>query len=143
MKENGKYNKFYTLFNKLPFKGDKDELKEMLVLEFTKGRTTSVREMTPEEYQACCNRLKEEVEGGEDYRKIRVLKDNRSAVLHQLQLIGVNTADWNKVNAYCEDKRIAGKSFYKLDIDELKALLPKLRVIREKTEVNRANRLIK
>ena len=65
------------------------------------------------------------------------LRRKRSAVLHQLQLLGINTADWSRVDAYCSDKRIAGKRFCQLDGNELDALLIKLRAIRRKQENNR------
>ena len=63
---------------------------------------------------------------------MRILKSKRSAVLHQMQLSGVDTADWKKVDAYCLDKRIAGKRFARLDREELEALLKKIRAIRRK-----------
>lgn len=126
------FAKFYGLFNVLPYEGDKDELKKLLVSEFTKGRTTSLREMTQIEYDACCDRLRKEVEGDSWYQARMELKKWRSAVLHQLQLIGVDTTDWNRVNAYCGDKRIAGKPFRDLTVTEMEKLLPKLRAIKRK-----------
>lgn len=62
------------------------------------------------------------------------MRSKRSAVLHQMQLLGVDTADWNKVDALCRDSRIAGKQFRRLDCDELDALLKKLRAIRRKQQ---------
>lgn len=61
-----------------------------------------------------------------------ILRKKRSAVLHQMQLLDVDTADWNRVDALCLDSRIAGKRFCNLDCDELDALLKKLRVIKRK-----------
>lgn len=61
-----------------------------------------------------------------------ILRKKRSAVLHHMQLLNVNTADWSKVDAFCMDSRIAGKRFCHLDCDELDALLKKLRAIRRK-----------
>ena len=49
-------------------------------------------------------------------------------------MIGVNTADWDAVNRYCYDVRIAGKPFGWLKIDELEELLKKLRAIRAKMQ---------
>lgn len=66
------------------------------------------------------------------YRK--ELKRRRSAVLHQMQLLGINTAEWGRVDAYCQDKRISGKKFRELDCEELDALVVRLRVIRRKKE---------
>lgn len=61
-----------------------------------------------------------------------ILRKKRSSVLHQMQLLDVDTADWSKVDALCMDSRIAGKRFCRLDCDELDALLKKLRAIRRK-----------
>ena len=61
----------------------------------------------------------------EELRKI--LRQKRSAVLHQMQLLGINTADWDKVNAFCLDSRIAGMEFRELDCEALDTLQVKLR----------------
>lgn len=63
---------------------------------------------------------------------LEALRRKRSSVLHQMQLLGIDTADWTRVDAYCSDKRIAGKRFRELDGPELDALLKKLRAIRRK-----------
>lgn len=55
-------------------------------------------------------------------------------MLHQMQLLGIDTTDWSRVNAYCRDKRIAGKEFRELSEEELDRLLIKLRAIRKKKE---------
>jgi predicted ATPase len=68
----------------------------------------------------------------EELRKI--LRQKRSAVLHQMQLLGINTADWDKVNAFCLDSRIAGMEFRELDCEALDTLQVKLRAIRRKRE---------
>lgn len=62
------------------------------------------------------------------------LRQKRSSVLHQMQLMGINTADWNRVDTFCMDKRIAGKRFCQLDGEELDALLKKLRAIKRKRD---------
>ena len=68
----------------------------------------------------------------EELRKI--LRQKRSAVLHQMQLLGIDTADWDWVNAFCRDSRIAGKEFRELDCEALDTLQVKLRAIRRKRE---------
>ena len=57
-----------------------------------------------------------------------------SSALHQLQLYGVDTTDWNKVNAFCAQPRIAGKAFRDLDCEELEALTRKMRAIIRKRD---------
>ena len=49
-----------------------------------------------------------------------------------MQLLGVDTADWSKVDKFCQDKRIAGMAFREIDGDGLDALLTKLHAIRRK-----------
>ena len=46
----------------------------------------------------------------------------------------MNTADWKAVDAFCKDKRIAGKVFRELDTEELNALNAKIRAMRRKRE---------
>ncbi len=124
------YARFYALLGKLPGAD-----KETLVYQYTNGRTTYLHLMATNEYQSMCNEM-ERVAGYDERREAwrREMKRKRSAVLHQLQLLGVDTADWGKVDAYCQNKRIAGKVFRELDSEELDALLVKLRIIRRKKE---------
>ena len=124
------YARFYALLKKLPGAD-----KETLVWQFTGGRTTHLHLMAADEYRSMCNEM-ERVAGYDERREAwrREMKRKRSAVLHQLQLLGVDTADWGKVDAYCQNKRIAGKVFRELDSEELDALLVKLRIIRRKKE---------
>jgi hypothetical protein len=62
------------------------------------------------------------------------LRQKRSAVLHQMQLAGIDTADWKRVDAFCQSGRIAGKRFCQLTEEELDAVLVKVRLIRRKAE---------
>lgn len=128
--ETDNYARFYALLAKLPGAD-----KETLVYQYTNGRTTHLHLMTANEYQSMCNEM-ERVAGYDERREAWRLemKRKRSAVLHQMQLLGVDTADWGKVDAYCRNKRIAGKVFRDLDGEELDALLVKLRIIRRKKE---------
>ena len=41
----------------------------------------------------------------------------------------MDTTDFDKVNAFCQNVRIAGKPFGMLTIEELEALIPKLEAI--------------
>lgn len=124
------FARFYTLLAKLPGAD-----KETLVYQFTNGRTSHLHLMADSEYQSMCREM-ERVAGYDERREAwrREMKRKRSAVLHQMQLLGVDTADWNKVDEFCQNKRIAGKVFRELDGEELDALLIKLRIIRRKKE---------
>lgn len=122
------FARFYALLRRLPGAD-----KETLVYQFSGGRTTHLHLMTQEEYQAMCHEM-ERVAGYDERRQVwrQEMKRKRSAALHQMQLLGVDTADWGRVDAYCLDKRIAGKIFRELDGDELDALTTRLRIIRRK-----------
>lgn len=120
------FGRFYTAIRELDRIGDRDEVKEALVRQYTNGRTGSLREMTPREYTRCCKDLERQNSDRETLRK------ERSVTLHLLQKLGVDTTDWNRVNRFCEDKRIAGKEFARISIEELRELRIKLRAIDRK-----------
>ena len=127
------YSSFYGLLKLLPG-SDKEALKEEIVYQFTGGRTHSLREMSLSEYNEAIRAMEKLVPPGTEQEAMRQLRRKRSDVLHQMQLLGVDTADWKKVDAFCCDKRIAGKCFRHLDDEELSQLLKKLRAIRRKKE---------
>lgn len=126
------YARFYALLKELPYDGDREELKTDLVSQATNGRTESLKETTKEEYQRLCSMMEGRVP---ERRRLalremrKALRRQRSMALHQMQLWGVDTANWDKVNAFCEDKRICGKTFRELDITELEALTLKVRAM--------------
>lgn len=128
------YHRFYASFNRLPCGGDREDMKESLVSSYTNGRTTSLREMSEAEYNAMCAALEQKVNPNARALYIQKRKRRRSSALHQLQLYGVDTTDWNKVNAFCEQPRIAGKPFRNLDCEELEALTRKMRAIIRKRD---------
>lgn len=108
-----------------------DEFKEGVVSQFTNGRTTSLRDMTRKEYDMMCDKLE-----GVTAKLIRTAKDvqrkHRSQCLRLMQKLGIDTTDWVRVNAFCEDPRIAGKVFRRLSNEELDQLAVKLRTIERK-----------
>lgn len=117
------YARFYASFNELPYGGDREEFKKSIVAQFTWNRTTSLKEMTEEEYRACCATL-EKMSG----RKDRIRRE-RSCCLRLMQRMGVNTSDWSAVDGFCMNPRIAGKRFSHIGLEELAALQKKLRAI--------------
>ncbi len=135
MKRN--YARFYTLLSRMPTP-DKEELKVELVKQYTNGRTTSLKELTDKEYDAMCDGMQGQV-GGYKAREIarEELRRKRSAALHLLQKNGIDTTDWNCVNAYCKNPRISGKEFGKLTVEELELLCIKLRLIMRKDDKNK------
>ncbi len=127
------FARFYSVFNKLSYKGDKEELKSDLVRQATHGRTESLREVTRREYEDLCTTLERTVPGAAVQSAIvGELRRQRSIALHQMQKMGVDTTDWNRINALCKDGRIAGKLFAQLSAEELSAMTKRLRVIERK-----------
>lgn len=118
------YAAFYALLKSMP-----GASKEDLVLQWTNGRTSSLKEMSEREYTLMIRQLRQQVENLEEKKKAR------SAVLKQLQLYGIDTTDWDAVDRFCCTPRIAGKPFRYLTIPELKALRVKMLSIRNKAEL--------
>ena len=130
------FARFYVLFNKIPCSGDREEFKKEMVSNATLGRTDSLREVTRREYQDLCEALEKvcpmsaEAKAREAARE--ELRRQRSICLKLMQKLGIDTADWNRVDAFCQDGRIAGKVFRFLDTLELEQLAKKLRSIERK-----------
>lgn len=120
------FGRFYSAFRKLKMHGDPDETKRELVLQYTNGRTESLKEMSRNEYISLCVSL-EEMNGSRDE-----LKRRRSIVLKLIQELGVDTTDWAQINDFCRHPKISGKSFRDLSIEELMEMATKLRGIKRK-----------
>lgn len=130
------FARFYTLFNKIPCSGDREDIKKEMVSNATLGRTDSLREVTRREYQDLCDALEKvcppsaEEKAREAARE--ELRRRRSVCLKLMQKLGIDTTDWTRVNAFCRDGRIAGKEFRFIDSLELEQLSKKLRSIERK-----------
>lgn len=109
------YAAFYALLRQL-----EGITKEELVLQWTNGRTDSLRAMEANEYNAMLRAMKSETTDEAARKKAR------SAALKQMQRYGVDTADWDAVDRFCCSPKIAGKKFSHLTIGELQALRRKL-----------------
>ena len=127
------FARFYALFNKLPYQGDREEFKKQIVLQYTWNRTDSLKEMTAKEYEVCCTAL-EKLSGQDEWRqKLREeLRRKRSVCLKLMQQLGIDTTDWNRVNEFLNNPRIAGKPFVQVSTAELEQLAIKLRAIQRK-----------
>ena len=125
------FGRFYTAIRALDHIGDRNEMKKSIVWQYTNGRTDSLREMTQEEYNRCCEGLERKTGQKEE------LRSERSATLKLMQKMGVDTTDWNRVNRLCCDTRIIGKEFYHITADEHRELRRKLRSIERKGGFNR------
>lgn len=120
------YGRFYSAFHRLTIHGEPDDTKRQLVLQYTGGRTESLKEMTLREYICLCEAL-EGMNGGRDE-----LKRRRSIALMLMQELEVDTTDWAQINDFCRHPRIAGMEFGKLSIEGLMDLATKLRSIKRK-----------
>lgn len=117
------YHRFYASLHRICV-GDADDMKATLVSSFTDGRTTHLHEMTDEEYSSMCASLEERGSWKS------ALKKKRSVCLRLMQQLGIDTTDWERVNAFCRNPRIAGNVFGKLGVKDLDALQLKLRAIK-------------
>ncbi len=119
------YHRFYASLNRLPG-GNVGDIKETLVSSFTDGRTTHLHEMTTKEYDAMCASLEDRLGWKE------LLRKKRSLCLKLMQKAGVDTTDWQRINDFCRNPKIAGKVFSQLGEKDLDALQVKLRAIMSK-----------
>ncbi|MDO4691727.1 MAG: hypothetical protein Q4A64_02515 [Porphyromonadaceae bacterium] len=117
------YARFYALIARM-----QGADKESIVLQYTNGRTTSLKEMTDGEYRLMIIALGRRADG---YDKLR---SARSAALKQLQRYGIDTTNWAEVDRFCLKPRIAGKRFAQLGIPDLVGLTRKMRAIIDKGE---------
>ena len=128
--EGADIRRFYALLGKL-HPGDAAEMKNMMVLDISRGRTTHLRDLSAAEMALLLLALERTVEQTRKQSDERV-KKARSLCLLLMQRLGIDTTDWNRVNAFCRDLRIAGKEFYPLSLPELEALARKLRAMGRK-----------
>ena len=82
--------------------------------------------MSQQEYDAMCASLEERT----GWRAL--VKRKRSLCLKLMQKAGIDTTDWQRINAFCRNPKIAGKEFAQLGVKDLDALQVKLRAIMSK-----------
>jgi hypothetical protein len=121
------FSRFYRAFSRM--ERTTEEMKCELVLQFTGGRTDSLKEIESEEYESLCRSLELSVGLNDGSVTYDELKRRRSEVLHLMQKIGVDTADWSRVDNFCLHPKIAGSPFRLLSAKDLAALSVKLRAI--------------
>lgn len=117
--------------------GLNEEQRRAMLYELTDGRTNSTKDLTYAEAQYLSGFLNGAAQMADNIGtqlEQKAMKRMRSAVLKRLQQIGIDTTDWDNVNAYLSSKKIAGKPLYNLDYNELQALIPKLESIKKKRD---------
>ena len=93
--------------------------KESMVLQFTDGRTTHLREMYQDEYNEMCDALEFGPDRAQRSSEADRLRRLRSSVLLRIGRLGICTIDnWDGIDAFCLSPRIAGKEFRKLSAEE-------------------------
>jgi hypothetical protein len=132
--------RFYALLGQIP-----QANKEEWVWQYSNLRTTSLREfhaIDPQGYSRMIGEMQDligEINGHKaNNPEIAELKRLRSAILHRLQKHGVDTTDWDKVNAFMQQPRIAGKALGKMSADEMRALIKKMQAVLSKDKAKRA-----
>lgn len=120
-KQDRNYAQFYALLKQL-----EGANKEDLVDQYTGGRTCSLRAMSELEYRSMIGAMQRITTNREE------LRQHRSSALHLMQLLGINTANWDEVNGFCNLPQIARKPFSKISVPELRALCIKLRAMQAK-----------
>lgn len=127
-KKANNFGRFYVLAKKNPAID-----KESMVLQFTDGRTTHLREMYQDEYNEMCDALEFGPGGVRESEFERRRRKLRSAALLRIGRLGINTVDnWDGINAFCLSPKIAGKEFGRLSLEELDTLIKKLEIIIKK-----------
>lgn len=127
MESKNDYKRFWALLREMP-----GAEKEEIVLQFTCGRTTHLHLMTADEYRRMLGMMDGIVAG----ERRALLRKWRSVCLKLMQEIGVVTADWDRVNAFTQNARIAGRAFGEIPAEGLKALAVKLRMIKRKRRLS-------
>lgn len=147
-KKHNPHARFYGLIAQMNG-ADKDEL----VWKYSHTLTTSLAEFyekRPADYQRMINDMQRivdqtpyEAKGRTALIIERELKKRRSAILIRLQKLGIDTTNWNTVNKFMRNPKIAGKTLGEMDSDEMDMLIPKLESILAKDKADRIKNLTK
>lgn len=128
--DNRMIRKLHVLYRQC---GIDEETKRTMLYDLTGGRTTRTNELNGREAAYLDGYLNGQYASAIAERR-SPLKRKRSAALRRMQQVGVDTTDWQRVNAFCSDRRICGKPFYRLSEEELGELLRKLEMIKKKRD---------
>lgn len=141
------HSQFYVLLASMPG-ADKEEL----VWEYSHKLTTSLAEFyktKPAQYKKMISDMQRTISQSakpDDRTKLiidRELKRRRSAILLRIQKLGVDTTNWNAVNKFMRNPRIAGKTLGEMDTEEMDLLIPKLESILKKDQADVTKKLVK
>ena len=140
MKTMNAHARFYGLLRLLPYTS-----KNELVWQYSNMLTDSLSEFYERDrngynrmiadMQKLVNRMDKAPKPTGDNHNLKKL---RSAILHRIQKHGVDTTDWNKVNRFMEQPRIAGKRLYDMSEEEMRVFIPKIESILKKDQQKQA-----
>ena len=114
------------MLNRLPVHDE--EMKERLVRQYTKGRTSSLRDMTAAEYRTMCEALDGSLKDGWSIRREQ-LRKCRSAALKQMQRLGMTRRTGRESMLFAATLASRVRNSASLGPEELDALTMKLRAI--------------
>lgn len=102
---------------------------------------TSTTQLTEKQLDEVILRVQHIVDEKQEAKDLQI-REWRHKCLKMIRECGVDTSDWNAVNAFMLDKRIAGKHLYELSLAELAILHKKLHNVKANidkkcTEINR------
>ena len=127
----GNFQQFYAMLKDIPV-SDKDELKATLVSRASNGRTTHLHELTPAEHTDLLLSMRGAIPRPDDERR-----HWRHVCLSLMRDYGVQTDNWQAINLFVLNPRIAGKDFRSMKLDELQQLSVKLRAMIKKNYLGR------
>lgn len=129
--------RFHVLLRQIP-QADKEEF----IWQYSHLKTTSLSEFyesNPAQYRQMINDMQKLVNEMDRRKsndaKTAELKKLRSAILCRLQKHGIDTTDWDRVNPFMSQPRIAGKTLGKMSIEEMKEFISKMESILAKDKV--------
>lgn len=125
------YSDIWAMINKLAGELEAEELKRVICESVSDGRTNSLRELTGGELVKLRAELRKQT-GFKPSKANPEKRRKRSAVLKLLKSYGIDTSDWEAVNRFVSQSRIAGKEFHQLNEEELEKLRRKMYAINRK-----------
>lgn len=120
------FGEFHKLLGLMPY-----ATKEDLVYRHSMQQTKSLRELF-EKYPIGYNNMLREMRNIVESMVTKETRLLRSAILKRLTKYGIDTTDWNEVNRFLEQPRIAGKRLYDMSTPEMHAFIAKMESILQK-----------
>jgi len=126
--------KFHVLLYRTHMLGQKQYMLRAYGVESTK-------DLSSDEINELITHL-ESLEAEKSAQNSKEVRQWRHKVLRMIAECGIDTQDWNKVNDFMMDSRIAGKLIYMHTVPELKVLHRKLHSVAEEKKKRRKAELL-